>query len=292
MSFRIRIYDFFRQPLSSSTQSMVEAETHDNVHFTLRLFANKGKIVVEMQRNCGCCILFHQYCKTVLRAAKGLEPLMVVQTYPLPSNLPTSPESEERINLEQDLENAATMLKKDRIDAQALAMESLSHLSKSTKCDCLVAKTVIGGPLMETIASLVECWSVCKEDARSGEEKVGEVEEQLCSAMRRWAMIVLANCLNALSTEEMKEQREHALSPSLLMALVDELRRADERPHDACEAARCLQACIKSCPDHCKARLVEYDAEKAASIALDAGTCSHSNLEKESRLLSQQITNC
>lgn len=292
-----RIADILRQESVYATfndeEAMVEAETHDAVTFTTRLFAgDDNKVVVELQRQAGCCYLFHQTAKTVLRAAKGMEP-MKRRTYSIPPSVPKCNDEEERECLESGLELACGLLKKDRLDAHQLAMESLTQLSRSSKCKCLIAKAILCGPLLDTLVSLIESWTICASDAAV--EK-GEMEEQHCATMHRLAIAVLANCLNTLEAEgELKsvleQRREELCSPSLLMALVEELRRAGQRPHDACEAARCLQPLVRSCPC-AKSRLMDCGCLNATSVAFDAGVNSHANLERETQLLKLEITNC
>ena len=275
---------------------MVEAETHNAVTFTTRLFSgDNNKTVVELQRQAGCCYLFQQTAKCVLRAAKGL-PAAKRRTYAVPPSMPKTNDAEERLCLEQGLELAASLLKKDRLDAHMLAMESLTHLSRSSKCRCLIAKAILAGPLLETLVSLIETWSLCANTNTMMEEEKGELEEQHCAGMHRLAMAILANCLSTLEAEgelgtvlaAERHTREQLCSPSLWMALVDELRRAEQRPHDATEAARCLQPLLRNCQE-CKGQLLECDGVTAASIALDAGISRHAQLEQECQRLKLEI---
>jgi hypothetical protein len=275
-------------------EAMVEAETRDGVTFTTRLFSLDDKVVVELQRQQGCCYLFHQTAKTVLRAAKGMPP-MKRRTYSIPPSVPKCDNEEEKECLENGLEIACGLLKKDRLDANRLAMESLTQLSSSPKCRCLVAKAILCGPLLETLVSLIESWTICASDAVAEEDK-GEMEEQHCAAMHRLAIAVLANCLSTLEAEGelesvLQQRREQLCSSSLLMALVEELRRAEQRPHDAAEAARALQVLVKNCSE-CKPRLVDCDCLKATSIAYDTGASSHAKLERECATLKLEIANC
>ncbi|CAB9529865.1 expressed unknown protein [Seminavis robusta] len=278
-------------------EAMVEAETHEAVTFTTRLFAGDGKVIVELQREAGCCFLFQQTARTVLRAAKGMKQANTKRracTVPAPTLPRKSSHEEEKESLESGLELAAGLLKKDRLDAHLLAMESLSHLSRSAECECLVAKAIVCGPLLETLVSLIECWSV--GDMNAEEEEKGEMEEQHCATMHRLAIAVLANCLNILEAQGqldsvLTDRREQLCAPSFLMALVTELRSADQRPHDASEAARCLQPLVRCCPE-CKPRLMECDGLSAAAAAHSAGAKSHATLEKECHLLKIEITNC
>jgi len=281
-------------------QGLVEAETHDGVFFSIRLFrGSEDKTVVELQRQSGCCYLFQQTAKCVLRAAKGMAPPRksafasdtIVRAIPV--SIPKTTSEEEKESLEQGLELATGLLKKnDRFDAHLLAMESLTHLSKMTKCDCHVAKAILTGPLLETIVSLIESWTIC---ASALQEDKGELEEKHCASMHRLAMSVLANCLSTLEKEGdlgtvLKSTETQLCSPSLLMALVGELRAADQRPHDACEAARCLQPLVRHCPLVKPCLLGECDGLSAAEIALSAGISCHSQLEQECQLLSLQMS--
>lgn len=294
-----RIADCLRQESVYATfndeEATVEAETHDGVTFTTTLFSgDNNKVIVELQRQAGCCYLFHQTAKTVLRAAKGMDQPQR-RSYLVPVSLPKCADAEEKECLEKGLELARDLLSKDRLDAHLLAMESLTCLSRSAKCQCLVAKAILTGPLLDTIVSLIECWSICAQDAAKEEEK-GEVEENHCASMHRLAISVLANCLSVLESEGelesvLVQRGEQLCSPSLLMALVEELRRAEQRPHDATEAARCLQPLLRSCPE-CKPRIMECDGLSAASIAYNAGVSSHANLQKECQSLKLEIANC
>lgn len=278
-------------------ETMIEAETHEGVTFTTRLFQGQNdKIIVELQRQAGCCYLFQQTAKCILRAAKGMPPSAKRRTLPIPPSMPKSNVEEDTISLKQGLELAAGLLKKDRIDAHLLAMESLTHMSRSSKCQCLVVKAILTGPLLETLVLLVESWSLCAAEK-------GEHEEQYCAQMHRLAMGILANCLTTLEAEgELREvlANDHAASaainsqlcsPSLLMALVGELRNSETRPHDACEAARCLQPLVRNCPLVKPRLLEECDAMAAASMALDAGISCHANLEQECQRLQLVIKN-
>lgn len=291
-----RIADCLRQESVYATfndeEACVESETHEGVTFTTQMFQGDNKVIVELQRQAGCCYLFHQTAKTVLRAAKGMQQVQK-RTLAVPKSVPKADLGEEKESLENGLELAHSLLKKDRLDAHLLAMQSLGHLSRSAKCECLVAKAILCGPLLETIVSLIECWSI--NDAANEEEK-GEVEEQHGAIMHRLAIAVLANCLSVLEKEGelqsvLVERREQLCAPSLLMALVEELRRAEQRPHDATEAARCLQPLLRNCAE-CKPLIMECDGLNAASIAHDAGKSLHANLQKECHQLKLEIGNC
>lgn len=291
-----RIADCLRQESVYATfndeEASIESETHEGVTFTTQMFQGDNKVIVELQRQAGCCHLFHQTARTVLRAAKGMQQVQR-RTLELPKTVPKCDLGKEKESLENGLELAQGLLKKDRLDARMLAMQSLGHLSLSAKCECLVAKAILCGPLLKTMVSLIECWSI--NDAVNEEEK-GEIEQQHGAAMHRLAIGVLANCLSVLETEGelqsvLVERREQLCSPSLLMALVEELRRAEQRPHDAAEAARCLQPLLRNCAE-CKPRILECDGFNAAALAHDAGKSIHANLQKECHLLKIEIGNC
>jgi hypothetical protein len=169
------------------------AESKNCVKFSVLLFADQGKIVVEVQRQTGCSFLFHQAAKAILRSAKGIRtPPAQKRSFSIPGCVPKeSPEQQQRCT-EEGLEIAFSLLKKDRFDAHLLAMESLEQLTRASVCRAFAAHKVLCGQFSSTLVSLIES----RESKQA--EAVSEMEEKHFAIMHRHALTILANSLAAV----------------------------------------------------------------------------------------------
>jgi hypothetical protein len=239
------------------------------VKFNIRLFTSGKKIVVEIQRVSGCCFLFHQSTKNVLPAALGqaAQPTITLTIPPCVMS-----ELEEEDATEEALFMALNMLQSPRFDCNILAMESLASV---TKANSAAAKSVVNGPLMSLILGWVEGQNADDEDFYELEHLV---------KMHRYALVVLANCLTALSPTETPK-----VSDECLMILIGELKAACERPHDACEAAKSLKALVRS--NDVRMRVLAMGAPCAVIGAYQLGKSQHHQLEKESLSLQMEMGN-
>jgi hypothetical protein len=264
-----------------SLQNLLIADTKDCVQFAVRLFADQDKVVVEIQRKTGCSFLFHQVVKAVLRSAKGMtsaEPHSN-RRFTIPSCVPKETQEEKQKCMEEGLGIAFNLLKNDRLDAHMLAMESLSQLTRATECKAFAANKVLCGDFMERLISLVE--------SGLSLTPLSELEQQHFTMMHRHALTVLANSLSAIDESgellSVLSIRSELTSKSLLAALVSDLEAANERPHDACQAARCIQALVRSA--QVKAELIDLDAMSVIFSACTAGAGLNAMLEQESKKL-------
>lgn len=270
-------------------QALVEAQTKENVQFNVRLWNDKDQVAVEVQRLAGCCFLFHQCAKSVLRAAKGVPAASPTKTFQIPESIPRETEQETKECIEEGLEIAADLLKKDRIDAHLLAIESLVCLSKATKTRKFAAKCILCGEFLSTLLSLIESFQM---DHQTYQDVTSQVQESHLFAMHRNALTILANCLVSLEEQgklntTLKTQRE-LCSNSLILALVEDVSKSDTRPHDACQAARCLQSLMRSSNDVGR-KLLEIGATDKVQEAHQQGCCRHAQLERECQKLRKMM---
>jgi len=269
-------------------EGTLEAETKDDVVFAINLFSSTGKIVVEAQRLGGCGFFFYETAKLVLRASKGMRKCKGLQKrFPLPSCLPKVSEEEEKRNLREGLEIASNLLKSKCVDSQLMAIQSLESLSKCTKCEAFVADSLLLDSWLATFVNLIEV-------GRVEDDLVGEIEDRHCLAMRRHSMCIIYNCIEALqSTGKLKaimEDKKFCLfSHSFLSSLVEVLRCCGDRPHDACEAAKCLRQLACACPEARRA-FVECDVLNAAVTAHETGVSCHAILQEESHRLRTELS--
>jgi hypothetical protein len=106
-------------------------------------------------------------------------------------------------------------------------------------------------------------------------------------------MAILANALAALGPaylEEVLLSTSHLKAESFLTILLSSLRDAAQKPHDAYQAARCLQALLIS--SDVKEVSMEMRLMEVLESARRAGCNSHVALEQESQKLMAQLHSC
>lgn len=232
-------------------QAQIACETFDHVEFYVRFFQTPESILVEMQRCCGCSFGFHQLAKSILRGAKGL-PCPVSK--PLPTLLqciPRATEQEQLACAQEGIDIAVSLLKQGTLDAQCMALESLAHIAK------IAAEPILGNPEIRSVllSSCIETNSDCK--------------------LHRAAITVVANCLGSLQANGtlescLKEHRDALLCDRLLTQLLGEIAHCDQKPHEACQAIRCLQVlCCQASSTETRQRMKE--AEVLVSRAVEDG---------------------
>lgn len=269
---------------------MVLAETPQHVKMCIRLFLDDEQIVVEVQRRSGCCFLFHQSAKAILRSAKGMKQQRL-PSFTIPDCVKAQAEEQEQDPTEEAVEIACGLLKKDRYDAHLLGLESLVQLTKATSSCQKAALKVFESNVLDTILSLIQSWRM-SQDVDDQQVAMDEMEKDYFAMMHRNALTVLANCLVALEQtgklSQVIDSQERLVADQLLSVLIEELENAQERPHDACQACKCLKTLLRSCDDT-KKRAMELGAPRAAASAFNEGVCTHLHLEQEAKTLSMEM---
>ena len=249
------------------------AETVCHVRLVVRMFSEGEKVVVEVQRRSGCCFVFHQVAKAILKAAKG-EPAKKVPKFTVPASV--IKEEQQRSSCNEALEIANELLQKDRIDAQALGMSSLVQLTNEGSSR-FAASAILEGPLLDAVLKFVQ-----------PTESVDEVLEEHRTEMRGDAFRVLANCLASTTA---KLDIEKLGSDEILEALIKELRVAEEKPHNAWHACKVLKALLKD-SEALRTKAEQLGAPSAVTVAYNEGVCRHAMLEKEATALKSEMANC
>lgn len=246
------------------------------------MFADQGKVVVEVQRKCGCSYQFREAARAVLRSAKGVTAELPKRTFTIPSCIPRENPEEQLQRAEEGLEVAMKQLGASQMDSQLIGMESLEQI---TRCECraLISRKVLEGSCLEKVLAAAQDDSA---NARS------DMEEQHINVMKRRALAVLANALSALSAEgklaDVLRSTPELKSDTLVSFLVDEVRECVSAPHEATQAARCLQYLMSE--KEVEDILVEMSAVSVVSAACTSGARRSSLLEQECRKLKMQFS--
>lgn len=239
----------------------------DDLEFTVQLFKVTDKsnncVIVEMQRKNGSSIQFHTIACSILKAAKKQQTTVAN---------PASFKENKRRRLEvrkspkstiqnQDevfactLEMVDALLKKDRVDANLLGMESLQLLTAPQSASAAMVKyvsnCVIKGDkfhdIKRTITSLIKNCTIDGEDSPQN----NHVEEAYYEKMHLCALGVLCNSLkNILDECDLESERIESILSSeewldeqhgLLVLLLKKLKNASSNPKEAYLATECLE---------------------------------------------------
>ena len=229
----------------------------------IQLFQDDDKarngIIVEVQRKNDSSILFHKAAQMILNAARGDTISLKASTIPriVNSNLRSnSKKFHDKSAISSTIEFIECLLRKDRFDANVLAMESLLLLTDSNSSSLETIKQAAHIILSEgefygfkeKIFALIS-----QSDPKENEEKY-DVEDMYISKMRSYALSALANSLQIVSTANTNElasaicldewNGEHGL----LSILIEEYKHSHSRPHNAYQAARCVKFALKDFP--------------------------------------------
>jgi hypothetical protein len=258
------------------------AETHDFVKLSVRLFIDNAFVVVEIQRTCGCSFSFREAAKSLLRSAKGLERMLPRKRFAIPTTLPHRSRAEQQGCFQDDVRIAFDMLRSNRSDCKLLALESLEKMTQPCENADVAAKAIL------TPENLKQLLAFSETDADIG---VSELEESQSNMRRRKVLAILANSLATLNQSDRADVlsiTDNGLNcRSFLEMLHSTLDDASARPHDACEAARCLQ--YLSLSKDVQESLAEMSTLEVVSSACSAGSHSHHRLETESKILLDQL---
>jgi hypothetical protein len=120
-----------------------------------------------------------------------------------------------------------------------------------------------------------------------------DAEEVHFALMHRHALTVLANCLAALQEGDKADRKSflqaEVTSDSTLLALIDRVAHCDKRPHEACQAVRCLQELVNLKDSDCKQRALALGLASHAVFAKQMGDRRHLQLHTESQKLLHQL---
>jgi len=244
---------------------------------TLATKEKKG-ILVEIQRkNCNS-FKFHNIAKTLLHAARGSTPPKSKTSFgrppPLLLNRKAPAVCNIKHNTEVAIENAAILLKKDRMDANMLGMESLILLTDkqcSAELTCLLtSRAVLKG-------DVPDIKSIILGNDRHGEDKISNGVHY--SQIRNYALLLLANSLSVVASnkDEFRSIVRMKEWESMLSALLLELKNVESTPHSAYQSARSINTLISGSPEMRNMAII-LDAPALVLQCQDVGRCQHALL--------------
>lgn len=225
----------------------VKAETLDHIKFTINLFRKDTSLIVEVSRRKGCPIKFSRCRSAILQAINGNEYKRINEK----ERKGFSPKKTHLGNMENDfscyLKNVYDLLKKDRMDANLLGMESLEMAtdpSLNYEVALIAAKFVVCNheeiQFKKVMMSLMGDW---QEKCKSGDE----FEREYDYSMHSHALTIMANSLSLLPVNFLTQavESDSWLNNELPKLLMEELRDSKTRTHDAYISAKCLNALLK-----------------------------------------------
>lgn len=277
-------------------EGKAKCRTADFVSFRIKLFAGtEGGVVVEVQRRRGSSFSFMRDCRAILDAAEGggVSPASE-------SDLPylKRPVSDmsclKGVKLEStnDVEAAEDLLQEDRRDANMLGMESLEDLTNplTSSPDAVrrAAKSVLcaGGEsqIRDSISSLLKFSSL--KDERGTRQVDEDKEDDYDERMHNLSLSVVYNAFSVMvedgSLSSAFKTHEQWFLGTLVPVLIHDVKCFEERPHDACLAAKCMQ-CFAACTPVARETITEAGALDALASASDFGTGYHASLAQEAK---------
>jgi len=265
-------------------KNLLLAETSDCLKFAVRLFADNSKVIVEVQRKCGCSYRFREIARTLLRAAKGCASAPRSKVLPLPCSIPCESLHERERRADAGLQVAMQHLCSERFDSQLIGMQCLEQITRSESRTC-VSKKVLSGPYLEKVL-------FAAQDDASSSDVSSDFEEEHMNVMKRSAMTVVANALSSLTESgdlntEILRSCTDLKSQAFICCLVETLREFRGSPHEATQAARCIQHLMTD--KQVESLLQDMSVASIVSDACDYGATHSALLEHESMKLKVQM---
>jgi len=279
-----------------NSKAKAKCTNGDFVQFRIRLFAGRNEykngVIVEVQRRSGGSLSFHRDCRAVLDSAEGLDfalgteedssPKSCLSSLQLSKTIQDVETTQELLKETSSgaLEIASDLLKKDRIDANILGMESLICLTDCSKAGLGIAKIVSRNIILDENSAGLRT-IIMRFVSISSEDKSDQNEFR--QRLHNLALHVLSNALLVTSKEGLlqREIQEHKwFADHLIPVLINELKDARNRPHDALLAAKAMFTLINISPDM-RSKAIEIGAKNILTNARDHGISSHACLATE-----------
>jgi hypothetical protein len=219
----------------------------------------------------------------------------------------------ERMLAYEQVEWAAALLNKDRVDAQTLGMEVLASMTdtkKSSAVTCSIASTaVLRGYIVvdhvndrdndQAVTLCMESlFAPLAESSSNGEAGIEEEDEEMnlfsspyLTSRRLLSMRILKNALlvcyeGGYDIQDLDRGMPYSSwllgdMDLIVSRLVQTVHAAEDKPHDAVLAMKCLEYIMQLSP---RAKRLAYDQNvvQAVGRANVIGKCSHAILELES----------
>lgn len=219
----------------------------------------------------------------VLRSAQGLK-ASPTKKISIPSCIPRQSHEKQQQCAEDGFEVALSQLSSNMRDSQLIGMESLEQLTRS-ECRRTISLKVLGEKCIDKIliATRLDTNDVSTD-----------IEERHFTMMKRRSLTVLANALSALSQAGQLGGALNDCSQlkciAFISSLVDTLADSANCPHEATQAARCMQELMID--SKVKKDLVEMSASSIVASACSSGACRSVLLEEEAKKLQEHFKSC
>ena len=241
-----------------------KCQTNDLVSFRIRLYAggeNGLPVVVEVQRRSGSASCFMKSCRAILAAAEGkltveespkkcMPPFMkpVCEMNCLKAAL--LPPISATLLADDSIKRAATMIRSEQKDTNALGLEDLLSLTDPIKTSpgvtVAVSKCVILGDEKYDIREDLRAFTDRDLFGDDGEE---ESVVKHAERVRHLALAVFANALNVCSRDGCLEtalEEQSWFKDQFMSPLVDELKLCETSACCAIQACRCIGSLLES----------------------------------------------
>mmetsp|Transcript_15592 Transcript_15592/g.20828 ORF Transcript_15592/g.20828 Transcript_15592/m.20828 type:complete len:293 (+) Transcript_15592:706-1584(+) len=277
---------------------MAKCSTLDYVRFRVRLFAPRKNedegTIVEVQKRRGDTISFLRDCRAILNAAEGdgvddapseAVPIHIDFGMAMAGDQTMQEESEEDI-LAEAIQSAVELVGREELDLNVMAFESLVALVDPLKtmpdialnaCKTIVAndsKDKSASEIRGAIAALLRNGSLHDDE---GDAIISDFNETLKNLALCLLSKTFANMLNKRCLETAIQDNSEWFLDTLIPSLVDAVKNAKDRPHDALYASDCLSNLLRASKDLLK-RADEENALSALEEAKAFGSTHHKSL--------------
>jgi len=264
----------------SDDKNLLHGETSDCLKFAVRLFTGEGKMIVEIQRKCGCSFQFREIARSLIRSAKGISQT-TKRKFELPSCIPRQAPEMRQARADAGFEVALRQLSSQFVDSQLIGMESLEQMTRCESRTCISKKVLTGSCLSKVLEATQQSPSALHSTLSEDHESV----------IRRRAITVLANALSASAEsgelQSVMDESKMLKSESLINSLIETLRDASTSPHEATQSARCIQYLMTD--KQVKMIIMKMSVESIVSEACHFGESQSTLLERESKRLKLQL---
>jgi hypothetical protein len=275
----------------NSAKAKAKCFTQQFVEFRIRLFSGKGEfthgVIVEVQRRSGSAIYFRDEYLAIFDAAEGMhDDDRIHQVHP-PKWSMGSLKQENNIPCEQSvsksLEFTCDLLKKDRLDANLLGIQSLALLTDAEK-SCVEAALVASKNILSKQSELGNIISALMQNGSVYHDEDHSLKHSdMFAQVRANALIVFCNALDACAKGGCLSQliiHQTWYTKILVPFLAKELKMAEKSPLMALLSTRCLNILVE-CSVDCRSKALDMGVLEALEDAREFGRTRYASLVTE-----------
>mmetsp|Transcript_26447 Transcript_26447/g.33663 ORF Transcript_26447/g.33663 Transcript_26447/m.33663 type:complete len:295 (+) Transcript_26447:705-1589(+) len=279
---------------------MAKCSTLDYVRFRVRLFAPRKNedegTIVEVQKRRGDTISFLRDCRAILNAAEGDGVDVPSEAVPVHIDFDTSSAMAGELKMEEEsgediltkeIGSAVGLILRDELDLNIMAFECLIALVDPLRtlpdvalnaCKKIVAndtKDTSASEIRGAIAALLRNGALHEDD--KGNAIISDFNETLRNLSLCLLSKIFVNLLDKECLETAIQDNSEWFLDTLIPSLVDAVKSAKDRPHDALYASDCLSNLLRASKDLLK-RADEENALSALEEAKAFGSTHHKSL--------------